>query len=299
MKKLWIIGIIVATAAFSGCFFPGPCIQGYGPVTEEIRDLADFTAVSNTASFDVRVTQADTFSVVVEAQENLLSIIETYVSGSTLILKTRNGTCYNSVAPVIVNVSLPLIEEIRNTGSGELSADRAETDEFECSNTGSGILSIDSVFASVASFKNSGSGKVYAEALFLDELSLVQTGSGSLDAGTAYGILECHINHTSSGKIWAYLEGSLEVDARLTGSGRIQLAGDTDMAEYTLSASGRIDAIELVALDVKATHTGSGKIYVFARDYLDVTITGSGDVFYLGNPVITSRITGSGSLRPY
>jgi len=299
MKKILILGAVVSSFAFTGCFFPGPCIQGYGPVMYEIRELEDFTAVSNTESFEVRVTLSDTFGVEVEAQENLMNIIETYVSGSTLIVKTKNETCISSAAPVVVYVSLPELEEVRNTGSGRLSADRIDTYQFECVNTGSGRISIDSIFADEASLKNSGSGQLFVTASYVDEMHMTQTGSGTVDAGIIYGADDFSINHTSSGKVYGTLLDGVEVDARLTGSGRIELIGDAVVADYSLSSSGKIDALELMVSEVKATSTGSGKIFLHAIDLLDVTITGSGDIIYQGNPVITSRITGSGSLRPY
>ncbi|MCP4313746.1 MAG: DUF2807 domain-containing protein [Bacteroidetes bacterium] len=299
MRKILIIGAFVSFIAFSGCSFLGPCLQGYGPVVNQVRELEDFIAVSNTFSYEVRVTQSDTFGVEVEAQENLLGVIETYVSGSTLVVKTKNGTCINSAAPVVVYVSMPYIEEIRNTCSGRLSADRSEAVEFECSNSGSGVISIDSVFASVISLKNSGSGKLNVSASYPDEIDVTQTGSGSIDAGIIDRSLEVNIHHTSSGKIYGTILDGLVVDARLTGSGLILLEGGASTTDLSLSSSGKIDALEMVVEDAIAQISGSGKIFVHATDNLDVTITGSGDLYYRGNPIITTRITGSGDIRPY
>jgi len=299
MKKILIVGFVVFSLFMTGCYFLGPCLNGYGPVVNEVRELSDFTAVSNSFEYEVRVTQSDTFGVEVEAQENLHLFIETYVSGSTLIVKTKNGNCINSAVPVVVYVSMPYIEEIRNTGSGRLSADRSEVSEFECSNSGSGTIVIDSVFASLVKLKNSGSGELYVSASYPDEISVTQTGSGLIDAGYMESPLDVNINHTSSGKIFATIFDGLLVDTRLTGSGLIMLDGFVEMADYTLSSSGKIDAIELEVADATARNTGSGKIFVYAKETLDVTVTGSGDVYYRGDPQITKRITGSGDVRPY
>ncbi len=93
------------------------------------------------------MTQSDQFHVEVVAQENLISIIETEVSGNTLIIDTKEGTCFRSNSPVEVLVSLPDLEALRLTGSGKLIAEVAENQFFECSNSGSGYLSIDTVYA--------------------------------------------------------------------------------------------------------------------------------------------------------
>ena len=299
MKKMLVISVFVAACALTGCYLPGPCLQGYGPVETEVRDIDGFYGVVNTGDFEVRVTQADSFGVLVEAQENLMSIIETYVSDGELKIKTRNGTCFKSGAPVVVYVTLPLLEGLRNTGSGQLIADRADGNSFECTNSGSGLVIIDSVYAITAYARNSGSGEIYMEGTIVDEMDISQTGSGNIDAGDIYGANELDVEQTSSGRIFAHLIDGDQVKARLTGSGRVELVGDAVDAEYRLTASGKIDALELAAADVSATNSGSGKIFLNATDYLDATITGSGDIIYFGNPVISVRITGSGDLRPY
>jgi hypothetical protein len=299
MKKVLSLGAVIFAISFSGCYFPGDCIQGYGPVVEEIRDVDDFTAVSNTGSFEVRVSHADSFLVKVEAQENLTALIETYVSGGTLIVRKRNGVCFTSGPRVTVFVSLPELESIEMTGSGSLVADLAVCDDFECTNSGSGYISIDTVNAATAFLKNTGSGKLSAGEIHVDEIEIFQSGSGSVDAGTVFWATGFSINHSSSGRVLSELLGGGDVDAKLTGSGRIELEGDAETADFRLDGSGKIDAIDLETSDVKATITGSGKIYVFANDFLDVLITGSGDLYYRGNPQISQRITGSGTVRPY
>ncbi|MCK5134343.1 MAG: DUF2807 domain-containing protein [Bacteroidales bacterium] len=299
MKRLFIISALISIFGLTGCYYYGPCIDGSGPVVTEDRPATEFNAVTNTGSFEVYVTQSDSFHVEVEAQENLLPIIETYVSGYTLIIKTKDGTCFRSGAPVLVHVSLPEIEVLKLTGSGKLMADVADGDVFECLNTGSGFLGIDTVYATTMVLGNTGSGAIFVDESNVDEISMIQSGSGTIDAGFVNGASEVSIRHSSSGKVRSTLIDGIRVDAVLSGSGRIDLTGVVDVANFTLNSSGRIDALELRASDVVATSTGTGKIYVYATDFLEATITGSGDIIYRGNPTISYRITGSGSVRPY
>jgi hypothetical protein len=299
MKKIVIAGVFALILGLSGCYYVGPCIQGYGPVTTESRDLSSFTGVSNTGSFEVFVYQSETFGVDVEAQENLHPLIETYVSGGTLIIKTRNGNCIKESVPVRIYVYMPEIQEIRLTGSGLLEADKTFTDDFEISNSGSGTIRIDSVDALSAFIKNSGSGRVYLDGSFADEVRISQTGSGDILAGTIMANTYMSINHTSSGLVVASLPIAEVVDAKLTGSGKIVLDGDAITGDYSLSSSGKIDALDLVVLDADVSISGSGKVYVYATETMNVNITGSGDVLYRGDPSITSRITGSGKIRRY
>jgi ABC-type sulfate transport system permease component len=59
MRKILTIGVLAAMFTVSGCYYYGPCMNGYGPVISEGRDIANFTGVSNAGSFDVYVTEAD------------------------------------------------------------------------------------------------------------------------------------------------------------------------------------------------------------------------------------------------
>ena len=299
MKKLYITGVLISMVAFTGCFYYGPCLDGVGPVVGEIRTVDDFTGVSNNGSFDVYVTQSDDFYVEVVAQENLIPIVETYVSGNTLIIELVNGSCYRSNSPVEVHVSLPELEALILSGSGKVIVDVAETPVLECSNSGSGRISIDTVNANDAILSNTGSGSVDVIESNVIELSLWQSGSGTIDGGTVVGSTEVTISHSASGRVRASIIDGTVAKAILSGSGRIDLDGDVSVADFTLNSSGILDALELEADDVDATNTGSGKIFLWAVELLDATITGTGDIIYRGAPSISSQITGSGRLRQY
>ena len=299
MKRILLIGIVIATATFSGCYYYGPCLSGSGPVITEVRDMEDFTGVSNTGSFDVFVTKADNFSVEVIAQENLIPIIETYVSGYTLIVRTLNDACFKSGSPVEVHISMPETELLRLTGSGRVFADMVESSEVEVSNTGSGYMEIDSVRADTYIVSNAGSGYVSIEGSYVTEIDVVQSGSGAILCGVLVGSIEVNMRHSSSGRIDATVVDGTVMDVVLSGSGGVLLEGEVEVAEYTLNSSGRIDALDLLASDVDATNTGSGNIFLWASDLLDATLTGSGDIIYSGNPQLSTRITGSGKVRSY
>ena len=293
------VGVPALMFAVTGCHYYGPCVSGSGPVTFELRSIADFTGVTNTGSFDIYVSEADTFGVEVVAQENLLPVIETYVSGGNLIVETKNNSCYKSSSPVEVHVSLPELDRLRLTGSGRVFADVAASPEVEITNSGSGLMELDTVYAEWYVVSNSGSGYIAIDASYTDEAELVQSGSGTIAGGFFIGTADLEVRHSSSGQVLATVLDGTFVDVILSGSGQVELAGDAVLAEYTLNSSGRVDALNLEVPDVDATITGSGNIFVWATDFLEATITGSGDIIYRGRPIVNTTITGSGSVRPY
>lgn len=299
MRRIWLIGVVLGIASLTGCNYFGHCVNGSGQVISEVREIEDFTGVVNTASFDLIVTQSDTYSVEVRAQENLLPIIETYISGNTLIIEIENGVCLKSNSNVEVHVSMPETELLGLTGSGRVFADVLMSTEVEVSNSGSGYMEIDSVLTETLDLGNSGSGHISILGSYVNKVDAVQSGSGAILCGTLFGVVEVDIRHSSSGQVSAIILDGVELDVVLSGSGRVELSGAVEVAEYSLNSSGRIDALDLEVSDVDAINTGSGTIFLWAIDLLNAIITGSGDIIYQGNPSITSTITGSGSLRSY
>ena len=299
MRRIWFFGIVLAAAALSSCTYWGRCVDGVGPVVEEVRQTGEFNSVRNTGSFDVYVTQSDEISVIVRAQESLIPIIETNVSGGTLIIEIRDNNCIRSNSNVEVHVTMPETEELALNGSGRVFADMLSSADVEISNSGSGYMVIDSTMSESLVIDNSGSGSIEVGDSYADYLDLFQSGSGSILCENVYGPAEAGIRHSSSGRITATILDVVELDASINGSGRIELAGYGTFAEYSLSSSGRIDAFDMEMSDVEATSSGSGDIFLWASDLLDATITGSGDIVYMGNPQVTIRVTGSGNVRPY
>lgn len=298
MKKLLAFGVLISLVLITGCYY-GPCMSGSGKVITDVRDLVGFSEVISGGDFEVFVTQADDFSVEVVAYENLLPIIETYISGNSLIIQTKDNSCYKSGPPIEVYVSLPELKLLELNGSGKLIAGISEGETLECGNNGSGYLAVDTVYMEYLYLSNSGSGNIEMEKIYSDEVTMVQSGSGTIDTEEVYESEEITIKHSSSGNVRSIVVGGLNVNAILSGSGRIDLSGDVQKVDYTLNASGRIDALELMSYDARTTSSGSGLIYVWATEYLEATVSGSGDILYRGEPQTNFRVTGSGSIRPY
>jgi hypothetical protein len=139
-------------------------------------------------------------------------------------------------------------------------------------------VTINVVTPNIERLKLAGSGVINANNFTSDELELELTGSG---------VIECR---------------RIVIDyllAEVTGSGVIELSGTTETTDFSISGSGLIKAIDLSTKRCYASISGSGNIYTYVNELLDVRISGSGNLYYDGNPQIRQNITGSGSVRRY
>ncbi|MGZ4400066.1 MAG: GIN domain-containing protein, partial [Gaiellaceae bacterium] len=83
----------------------------------------------------------------------------------------------------------------------------------------------------------------------------------------------------------------------ISGSGILRVSGKATRLDIRLSGSGDAEAGQLVARDVHAVVSGSGRILVDATERLDASVPGSGAIIYSGEPShITTSISGSGTV---
>lgn len=124
--------------------------------------------------------------------------------------------------------------------------------------------------------KISGSGNVYNETpLLTDELNIRISGSGNV---------ELHDIDTPL------------LDAKISGSGKVNLGGFCREQYINISGSGDVYAFGLLSETADINISGSGKTEIAVADYINANISGSGKVYYKGNPDIDSRISGSGGI---
>jgi hypothetical protein len=85
----------------------------------------------------------------------------------------------------------------------------------------------------------------------------------------------------------------------LPGDGLVRASGRVGSLDVALPGSGDAELAGLVARDVRAVVSGSGRVAVTATGALDAAVSGTGAVVYGGHPArVTTRVTGTGAVVP-
>lgn len=85
--------------------------------------------------------------------------------------------------------------------------------------------------------------------------------------------------------------------ARLLGTGLVTVRGAVDRLSATVAGDGDAQLQDLVARDVAATVSGTGRLQVHATDSLDASVPGTGAIFYTGNPSdVRQNVTETGAI---
>lgn len=230
MKKLGIIVFVVAVAigvVFANCFSFGRMgqglfnvsvnfngVKGSGNVTSEKRDVSGFDSVDVSGVFQVEITSGKDFSVEVQADDNLLPLISTDISGNTLKIQmdkkveTKNG--------IIVRISAPNIESIEASGVAKVNAADIKNES----------LSIDS----------SGASRVVVTGE-TSELKIDVSGATNVDA---QNLKAANANVDAGGASRVQVNVANELHAEASGASRIVYSGDPRSVDNHQSGAGSV-----------------------------------------------------------
>lgn len=255
MKTNLKLTLIILTVALSlNSCFNQVFEYGNGIITEETRTIPEFKSISSGGAYNIYFEYADTPSVLVSCESNLIEYIETAVFDDELKIRTPNFVTIRPRKTIEVYVKGPYVEKIHLSGSG--------------------LIQTDSISSENLTLSVSGSGKVEA-AFYGSNLNINISGSGDIDL-----YAECDYNEikiSGSGKV--YLAGYADRSYySISGSGKFY-GYDFPVNDSEVKISGSGDLYLNVAEQLTATISGSGNIYYIGNPQITTNISGSGKLF--------------------
>ncbi|MFT5820302.1 MAG: hypothetical protein ACI8ZM_001541 [Crocinitomix sp.] len=240
MKRINISLIICLLVLFSTACKKGGvfCYQPNGNVVTEERTHTDFSKISLEMAADLYVTQGEEYAISIEASDNLMEIIETKVSGTTLEIDLKKGKCIKNDYAVKVYITLPELKELSVSGSGDVYVpNKLTAGELELNISGSGSVDIDSLFANHLDTRISGSGELMLFAMDTVETEKIDiSGSGEVHLFNVPA-KNVDINVSGSGECEVYAIDRLEVE--ISGSGEVTYKGNP-IIDQRISGSGSL-----------------------------------------------------------
>lgn len=233
MKKLIYIGLIaIGAVALTSC---EPTLIGNRDVEREFRSTSYFDEIELNIAAEVILRQGPVKDIEIEAESNVLNVLDTRISGNTLRI-TYNGGWVRTNRPVRIWIQIPEVDAIRVSGSGKVISDNTIIgknlqirmsgsglidvaadikNEIDASISGSGLIYLEGD-AYYADYDVSGSGKIEGFNMEVDNTDIDITGSGRCET-TTYNRLDVAI----SGSGDAYFRGKPAIKTRISGSGKL------------------------------------------------------------------------------
>ena len=190
-------------------------VRGSGVVKTQSRDVSGFSAIALSAIGEVHVERGDKDSLTVEAEDNVLPLLETTVKDGKLTLSPKNNSNISPTRPIVYRITTKQLDGVSISGSGSVHAAKVDAKTFSIAVSGSG--------------KVSASGKA-------DSLKIAISGSGSTDTSNL-PVASARIAVSGSGKVTVNAQETLDVS--VVGSGSIDYLGNPKV-QKRITGAGRV-----------------------------------------------------------
>jgi Putative auto-transporter adhesin, head GIN domain len=173
MRSPLLLAAAVTALALAGC-----SLEDDGPTRTQTRDVAAFTRVESDGAVDLRLHVGEPRRVQVRAGEKVIADVTTEVRDRTLHVTFDHDGWGGS--DVVVEASVPKLDGLELSGSGDVEADGIEADAFELSSEGSADIDLAGTAAAL-DVDLEGSGDADLADLVAREARVSLEGSGNAD----------------------------------------------------------------------------------------------------------------------
>lgn len=224
-----------------GAMFFASCtkevINGSGPIVTEERTISNFTGIDLSVCATVNYTEADSFKVELNAQQNVLNELVTEVRDNRLVIRLPWDTKLVSFEPIVINISAPAASDFTVSGSGKiiaLNTLHVSNTDFDIS--GSGEIRMAGVITNDIDTRVSGSGKITISGGSTNTITTNISGSGNTDL---LGVQAESAKVYTSGSGDTKLNVTGNLDAHISGSGKVYYTGNPTISA-DISGSGKL-----------------------------------------------------------
>lgn len=215
-----------------------PAVDGSGTAAADTREVSGFRAVSFAIPGELTIVRGDAEGVRIEADDNLLPLIETRVRDGVLEIRSGAGRL-EPRSPLRVWVTARALEAVTAAGSGSVEAHGLRGGELALTVAGSGSVRAHDLQADLLRSEVAGSGSVEVAGRAPRQVITI-AGSGGLDAlGLESDVVDARIAGSGSARVHA----RERISARIAGSGSVLYRGDPEVSA-TRAGSGSVRRLE-------------------------------------------------------
>ncbi len=211
-------------------------VRGSGKIVSETRPVSNITAVNHGTIGDLTITLGDQETLIVEAEENLLSYLETPVTNGTLTIRNKSGASLNPTRPVRYQLTVKALQSLSNSSTGNILAPVMNGQDIAINLNSTGNITVDGIQADTLKVNSSSTGDITIKGgqVGRQEISLSSTGKYQADGVKSQS---AQVTIRSSGDATLWVTGRL--DASISSSGNIKTYGSPQITQH-LSSSGKV-----------------------------------------------------------
>jgi len=241
-RRALLAGCIAAGLALGGHVTAAPWswggeqVQGSGRIVKQNRQVSGFTGLSLSVPGRVELRIGSSEGVTVEADDNVLPLLETVVEDGTLKIRPARRNLNLQTRGIRVVVQARAIERLSLGGSGSIHADPLKARRLDVDVGGSGSVNLKGVEADTLSVAIGGSGDLQAAGGTVGAMSVSIGGSGDVDLGRVQAT-SASVSVSGSGEATVWPRNTLSVS--IAGSGDVHYYGDPQVRK-SVAGSGEV-----------------------------------------------------------
>jgi hypothetical protein len=239
MKKLFFALCAAALFLASCDFVSGKRVKGNGNMKTDERSETGFTGVTNGTNFDTYVGIGP-YSVKIEAEENILPYIKTFVDNGVLKVETEDGFWLKTKRTVKIYVTAPRLNKINAAGNGDMFSSTKLTDSsrIELHIGGNAEMKME-VDAPVVDASLGGNGGIELKGQTRD-FKCSSAGNGEIKA---FDLLTENTKVEIYGNGDADVNASIKLDVRVGGNGDVRYKGNAQTSSQ-ITGNGSVKKVD-------------------------------------------------------
>ncbi|MCJ7605630.1 MAG: DUF2807 domain-containing protein [Dehalococcoidales bacterium] len=238
MKKLTlaiaVILVLVTGLLLTGCYWEDRSHEDGEKVTMHYG-LAGFTEIEIGDAFQLDVIPSDTFSVTIEAGENLLDKLDVSVSGEKLIIRV-DGWSFNFSETRKAVITMPVLEGLDLSGASRTVANGFySSEDFDLEVSGASNLAMDMKTGN-CEMNISGASRVTGS-LVAGDIDMEVSGASNINLDGSGSDIKAGVSGASRIDMDGFRVEDADVDLSGASSGSLDIYGTLDA---TLSGASRL-----------------------------------------------------------
>lgn len=233
---------VLLALIFSGCNIPSKLIdiRGSGVIKSETRQINEFDSIDFSGIGSLTIVQGNEEFLQIEAEENLISHIESVVRAGKLSIGFKERINIIPSKDILFTLYVKDIKQLDVDGLGYVFSSQLNVDKLNVHSSGSSQVNISGLTGKKLNIEISGAGIFKIEGV-VEEQSIDVSGAGVYDAGNLRSE-NAIINITGAGSAILWVENSLDVD--LSGVTSLRYFGEPSLAKH-VSGIARIEELGL------------------------------------------------------
>ncbi len=226
MKTLKIVSAFVVMFVCMSCTVNDislykEAIDGNGNLIKQERNVSDFDKLEMSGAFDVIVKQGDKERLVIEADENIMSYIETKVENGTLSVDMKNEFHYNHSKTPKIYLFVKSLISVESSGENKIySSGTITANDFKIDVSGVGKIDM-TIETGNLHVESSGVSDIELKGK-AESVKIEISGAGDVKA-LEFVVNNCNIEISGTGN--ASVNVSDKLDVSISGIGKVSYKG--------------------------------------------------------------------------